>query len=101
MTENFTYLNATDYTDLPSEMPAADSQMTTGFFLLRPAKGWETNHSQMTTSFFMLQSWMVDAGRWILCAGFLMFEFCLPSREFCVLPLMLNSTTLLPTYQGP
>jgi len=46
---------------LPSEMPAADSQMTTSFFMLRPMKGWETNHSQMTTSFFMLQSWMLDA----------------------------------------
>jgi len=36
------------------------SQMTTGFFMLRPGTGWETNHSQMTTSFFMLQSWMLD-----------------------------------------
>jgi len=62
-------------------MPAADSQMTTSFFMLGPAKGreinhsqmttsfftllpvkgWKTNHSQMTTSFFMLQSWMLDA----------------------------------------
>ena len=24
------------------------------FFMLRPVKGWETNHSHMTTSFFML-----------------------------------------------
>jgi len=32
-----------------------DSQMTTGFFMLRPGTGWETNHSQMTTSFFILR----------------------------------------------
>jgi hypothetical protein len=30
----------------------ANSQMTTSFFMLRPAKGREMNHSQMTTSFF-------------------------------------------------
>ena len=48
-------------TDLPSEMSAADSQMTTGFFMLRTVKDWETNHSQMTTSFFMLQRWMLDS----------------------------------------
>jgi len=42
-------------------MLAADSQMTTGFFTLRPMKGWETNHSQMTTSFFMLQRWIFDS----------------------------------------
>ena len=42
-------------TDLPSEMSAADSQMTTGFFMLCPTTDWETNHSQMTTGFFMLQ----------------------------------------------
>jgi len=56
-------------TDLPSEMLAADSQMTTGFFRLRPVKGWETNHSQMTTRFFTLQSWMLDARYWMLDAG--------------------------------
>jgi len=48
-------------TDLPSEMPAADSQMTTSFFTLLPVKGREINHSQMTTSFFVLQSWMLDS----------------------------------------
>jgi len=32
------------------------------FFMLRPVKGWETNHSQMTTSFFMLQRLKIDAG---------------------------------------
>jgi hypothetical protein len=37
------------------------SQMTTGFFMLRPVKGWETNHSQMTTRFLMLQRWMLDS----------------------------------------
>jgi len=42
--------------------------MTTGFFMLQPVKGWETNHSQMTTSFFMLQSWMVDIRLWMLDA---------------------------------
>ncbi len=51
---------------LPSETLAADSQMTTSFFMLRPAKGREMNHSQMTTSFFMLQSWMVDIRFWVL-----------------------------------
>jgi len=42
-------------------MLAADSQMTTIFFMLHLLKGWETNHSQMTTSFFMLQSCMLDS----------------------------------------
>jgi hypothetical protein len=37
---------------LPSEMLAADSQMTTSFCMLRLAAGWEMNHSQMTTSLF-------------------------------------------------
>ena len=64
-------------------MLAGDSQMTTGFFTLRPVKDWEKNHSQMTTSFllllpttthfevinsqmttsfFMLQRWIQDSG---------------------------------------
>jgi hypothetical protein len=50
-------------------MLAADSQMTTGFFTLRPVKGWETNHSQMTMGFFMLQCWILDAqfrGSWLV-----------------------------------
>jgi len=54
----------------------ADSQMTTGFFTLRPVKGWETNHSQMTTSFFMLQSWMLDSRFLMLgarCSNFVRF----------------------------
>ena len=46
---------STDCKDLPSEMSAADSQMTTGFFMLQPVTGWETNYSQMTTGFCMLQ----------------------------------------------
>jgi len=46
---------------LQSEMLAADSQMTTGFFTLQPVNGWETNHSHMTTGFFILQSWILDA----------------------------------------
>jgi hypothetical protein len=35
LTENFTYLNTMDCTDLPSEMLTADSQMTTSFFMLQ------------------------------------------------------------------
>ena len=42
-----------DCTDLPSVMTAADSQMTTSFFMLGPVTGWKKNHSQMTTGIWV------------------------------------------------
>jgi hypothetical protein len=50
------------------------SQMTTSFFMLRPVKGWETNHSQMTTGFFSLQRRMLDIGFWMLVSRFLILD---------------------------
>jgi len=55
---------AREHTDLLGELPGADSQMTIGFFMLRPVKCRETNHSQMTTGFFMLQSWVIVSEEW-------------------------------------
>ena len=62
LTENFTYLKATDCTDLPGEMLAADSQMTTSFFMLRPRKAGfrQTDAGSLTSIFTNGAFWRVQ-----------------------------------------